>query len=49
MDEFVGIPSLNAKLPLTDGMILLRESPHHLSIEDLEKKATTATTVCTSR
>jgi hypothetical protein len=49
MDEFVGIPSLNAKLPLTDGMILLWKGSHHLSIEDLKKKATTATAVRTGR
>jgi hypothetical protein len=49
MDEFMGVPSFNAKLPLADGMILLRKSSHHLSIEYLKEKATTATAVRTSR
>jgi hypothetical protein len=49
MDEFMGIPSFNTEFPFVDRMIFLGKRSQHLSIQDLKKKATTATAIGTSR
>jgi hypothetical protein len=47
MDEFMGIPSFNTEFSFVDRMIFLGKRSQHLSIQDLKKKATTATAIGT--